>query len=97
MDVAHHMLLYGCLEPGTSDDVWDCGEMSTSHSSGLKRSSPCSKGSQVIYAWARDAPPLNLPEDVAFKVGGKTEIQYLVLQVHYADVSTFTGNLKKKF
>lgn len=90
MNVAHHMLLYGCTTPGSTEEVWDCGEMATVRQRGLKRASPCSKGSQVIYAWARDAPALNLPDGVAFKVGGSTLIQYLVLQIHYADVSTFT-------
>lgn len=63
--------------------------MATSHQQGLKRGAPCAKGSQIIYAWARDAPPLQLPQDVAFQVGGESRIQYLVLQVHYADVSAF--------
>nr|CAD7442379.1 unnamed protein product [Timema bartmani] len=44
---------------------------------------------QVIYAWARDAPPLALPEGVGFQVGGKSPIQYLVLQVHYAVIDKF--------
>lgn len=39
---------------------------------------------QVIYAWARNADPLKLPEDVGFKVGVNTETEYLVLQVHYS-------------
>lgn len=46
---------------------------------------------QVIYAWARDAPKLELPEGVGFKVGGKSPIQYLVLQVHYATDKPFRG------
>lgn len=47
---------------------------------------PCGKGStsQIIYAWARDAPKLTLPEDVGFKVGADSPIKYIVLQVHYA-------------
>lgn len=94
MHVAHHMLLYGCEKPGSSEEVWDCGEMATNRERGMKRASPCAKGSQVIYAWARDAPPLDLPQGVAFKVGGNTPIQYLVLQVHYADVSTFKNGHK---
>jgi len=36
-----------------------------------------------------DAPELRLPEGVGFKVGGDTDIQWLVLQVHYKDVSSF--------
>jgi peptidylglycine monooxygenase len=46
---------------------------------------------QVIYAWARDAPELELPEGVGFRVGGKSPIQYLVLQVHYATTKPFEG------
>ena len=44
---------------------------------------------QVVYAWAMDAPRLVLPEGVAFRVGGRSNIQYLVLQVHYASVDHF--------
>lgn len=39
---------------------------------------------QVLYAWARNAPKLKLPENVGFKVGRDSPIKYLVLQVHYA-------------
>lgn len=44
---------------------------------------------QIIYAWARDAPRLDLPKDVGFKVGKNSPIKYLVLQVHYAHVDQF--------
>ncbi|KAK9498614.1 hypothetical protein O3M35_003208 [Rhynocoris fuscipes] len=82
MNVAHHILLYGCLLPGSSEDVWNCGEMVRDVEE--EQHNPCKTGSQIIYAWARDAPKLTLPEDVGFKVGGSSSIQYLVLQVHYA-------------
>jgi len=49
----------------------------------------CQSGDNIIYAWAMDAPALTLPDGVAFKVGGDTDIQWLVLQVHYKDVSSF--------
>lgn len=52
--------------------------------SGLKRGNPCKANSHVLYAWARDAKTLELPEDVGFQVGDGTEIQYIVLQVHYS-------------
>ena len=45
---------------------------------------------EVVYAWARDAPRLVLPEGVGFRVGGRSSIQYLVLQVHYASVEHFS-------
>lgn len=46
---------------------------------------------QILYAWARDAPKLELPEGVGFKVGKSSPIQYLVLQVHYAHIHKFRG------
>ncbi|CAH0381348.1 unnamed protein product [Bemisia tabaci] len=83
MHTAHHILLYGCKEPSTTLSVWNCGEMSSTLD-GLPAFNPCKSGSEIIYAWARDAPPFNLPEGVGFLVGGDSPIQYLILQVHYA-------------
>ncbi|KAK3881676.1 hypothetical protein Pcinc_013896 [Petrolisthes cinctipes] len=88
METAHHMLLYGCETPGSDQDVWNCGEMALAQP-GITTAPVCGSGSQVVYAWAKDAPKLVLPEGVAFKVGGKTPIQYIVLQVHYASVEKF--------
>ncbi|XP_066903999.1 peptidylglycine alpha-hydroxylating monooxygenase isoform X1 [Halyomorpha halys] len=88
MNVVHHMLLYGCSEPGSNLPYWDCGEMVIDN--GIRTTyHPCKKGSQIIYAWARDAPKLQLPKDMGFKVGGDSPIQYLVLQVHYAHIDSF--------
>ncbi|KAH3837295.1 hypothetical protein DPMN_110680 [Dreissena polymorpha] len=87
MAIAHHILLYGCEEPG-SHEVWNCGEMASKTSS-YKVGPVCSSGAKILYAWAMDAPALTLPEDVGFKVGGDTGINYLVLQVHYKDVTSF--------
>ncbi|KAL4713924.1 hypothetical protein ACJJTC_015578 [Scirpophaga incertulas] len=84
MHTAHHMLLYGCLEPGSNDSVWSCGEMQTNEIDDLyNTASPCRSGSQIVYAWARDAPSLQLPEDVGFLIGKNSAIKYLVLQIHY--------------
>ncbi|CAG0892632.1 unnamed protein product [Darwinula stevensoni] len=88
MQTAHHMLIYGCSRPGSNEAVWNCGEM-TAKQPGLEQASPCASGASVIYAWAMDAPPLELPKDVGFPVGGHTETSYLVLQVHYASVEKF--------
>lgn len=87
MDTAHHILIYGCGAPGSQKPLWSCGEMAH-HDAGEETASPCGEGSntQIIYAWARDAPRLALPRDVGFKVGKDSSIQYLVLQVHYAHV-----------
>lgn len=60
--------------------------MASSESHMSQSITPCGKGSnsQIIYAWAMDAPKLNLPEGVGFKVGADSPIKYIVLQVHYA-------------
>lgn len=82
---AHHMLLYGCGASGSKKPVWNCGEMTNQEENIEESGSPCLAGthSQIIYAWARDAPKLNLPDGVGFKVGKDSPIKYLVLQVHY--------------
>ncbi|KAG8187615.1 hypothetical protein JTE90_027026 [Oedothorax gibbosus] len=94
MHTAHHILIYGCETPGRWERdsprlVWDCGEMSPGQQMGYARGPTCKTGSQIVYAWAKDAPPLQLPEGVAFKVGKGTGINHLVLQVHYAHVEPF--------
>ncbi|XP_076335023.1 peptidylglycine alpha-hydroxylating monooxygenase-like isoform X2 [Tachypleus tridentatus] len=96
MHTAHHILLFGCSVVGyrerdTPRAVWDCGEMGgVGRGSQYRRAPVCSEGSHIIYAWARDAPKLTLPEGVGFKVGGRDSgINYLLLQVHYANVDKF--------
>lgn len=91
MNVAHHMLMYGCEYPGSTQPVWNCGEMAKKENDEEETASPCRPGgqSQIIYAWARDAPALRLPEGVGFKVGNNSPVKYIVLQVHYATVDKF--------
>lgn len=89
MDIAHHILLYGCETPGSEEKVWNCGEMLSTSDKAFKSAPVCQTGSKIIYAWAMDAPSLKLPPDVAFKVGGDTGINYLSMQIHYKNVSTF--------
>ncbi|KAK9885788.1 hypothetical protein WA026_013657 [Henosepilachna vigintioctopunctata] len=84
MDKIHHMILFGCTTPGSDDPYWDCGEMSTTNTNNLKESPPCSSGTHVIFAWARNASALTLPEGVGFQVGENTAIRYLVIQIHYS-------------
>ncbi len=57
--------VYGCEEPGTFEDVWNCGEMA--ENDGLEVRSPCKTGNQILYAWAMDAPELTLPSNTAFR------------------------------
>lgn len=94
-EIAHHILLYGCLTPGMEEETWNCGEMhkdSNPETDQYKYGPVCSGEKQsIIYAWAMDAPKLVLPEDVAFKVGGNTAFKYIVMQVHYANVEKFKG------
>lgn len=69
---AHHILLFGCDEPASSEDYWHCGRL-------------CKSQEQILFAWAKNAPRLNLPKDVGFHVGGQTSIKYIVIQVHYVN------------
>jgi len=86
MGTAHHMLLFGCKEPGQRETLFSCGEMGRVLE-GTKQASPCRSGQEIIYAWARNAPKLELPPAVGFKVGGpRSDVKFLVLQVHYASV-----------
>lgn len=88
-NTSHHMLLYGCSEPGGNGGnsrrrrrpVWNCGQMQTEAASAV--TAPCRSGTSVLYGWARDAPALQLPAGVGFKMGGDSGMDYLVLQVHY--------------
>ncbi|XP_037082145.1 peptidylglycine alpha-hydroxylating monooxygenase-like [Pollicipes pollicipes] len=94
METAHHMLLYGCELPGLTEAVWNCGDMANRDPA--KRTGPVCRGrSQVIYAWAKNAPKLVLPKGVAFHLGKNTDVKYLTLQVHYADVSLFKDGKTK--
>ncbi|CAF1086524.1 unnamed protein product [Adineta ricciae] len=89
---AHHILLYGCTEPGSEKKVWNCGEMSQASDSASNKyetGPTCASGSTIVYAWALDADKTELPKDVAFKIGATTPIKYLVLQVHYANIDKF--------
>jgi len=82
MKKVHHILLYGCEQPGSEEPVWDCGEMSGAQGS-FSRSPICKGTPNIIYAWAMGAPELALPKGVGFRVGGGTPNQHLILQVHY--------------
>ncbi|KAI6178356.1 putative peptidyl-glycine alpha-amidating monooxygenase T19B4.1 [Aphelenchoides besseyi] len=71
-DRVHHMLLYGCDQPAYQSQVWKGG-------------ATCAGSSHILYAWARNAPSLTLPENVGFAIGNENDpVQYIVLQIHYA-------------
>lgn len=50
----------------------------------------CSGDSACIYAWAKNAPGLHLPQGVGFKIG-KEGYKGLYLQLHFAEVSKLAG------
>uniref|UniRef100_A0A0K0E1E1 Peptidylglycine monooxygenase n=1 Tax=Strongyloides stercoralis TaxID=6248 RepID=A0A0K0E1E1_STRER len=77
----HHMILYGCGSISSKTLFWRGFET-------------CGPGkSSILFAWARNAPSFELPEGVAFAIGDASNgINYLVLQIHYAD--PFQGNVK---
>jgi len=69
---AHHMLLYACEEPVRKPGVvYDCLHHQV-----------CNTSSSIMFAWAKNAPPKKLPQDVSFEVSPDQK-GYLVLQVHY--------------
>ena len=79
-DRVHHILLYGCAQPAYQKSFW-------------KGAATCSGMSHILYAWARNAPSLELPMDVAIPVGNNGDpVQYLILQIHYAH--PFEGNVR---
>ncbi|XP_072592776.1 peptidyl-glycine alpha-amidating monooxygenase isoform X10 [Vulpes vulpes] len=82
MDTVHHMLLFGCNMPSSTGSYWFCDE------------GTCTDKANILYAWARNAPPTRLPNGVGFRVGGETGSKYFVLQVHYGDISAFRDNHK---
>lgn len=100
----HHILIYGCGQPGrfvrdTPNHVWECGEMNLGDQSADSSSQPspydhgpvCASGAKttILFGWALDAPAIELPPQVGFKIGGDSGINYLVLQVHYGNTSPF--------
>ena len=81
---AHHMLIVGCKTPGKYEPIYNCGAMAAKQKGLSSAINPCGGlGQSIIFAWAQNAPIFNLPKDVAFQAGGKSEIDYLVLQVKY--------------
>lgn len=99
----HHILIYGCSLPGkflrdTPNYVWACGEMNNdsgaqqgAEPSPYEQSSVCGAGARqtILFGWALDAPAIELPPKVGFRIGGNSGISYLVLQVHYGNTQVF--------
>lgn len=97
-DKVHHILMYGCQWPGIIERdsphyVWDCGEMHTDdEQAGSYEQGPiCAPGTEqsILFSWAMDAPALDLPKGVGFRIGGRTRVNFIVLQVHYGHTHLF--------
>ncbi|ESO86676.1 hypothetical protein LOTGIDRAFT_128636, partial [Lottia gigantea] len=74
---AHHILLFGCSDgPALTTPTWGCPPL-------------CKSREQIMFAWAKNAPPTVLPKDVGFRVGGGSTIRNIVLQIHYAHSSPY--------
>ena len=89
MNSFHHLAIYGCKNPGLEDNAFNCGHMGKmGNDPNYKRAkNACNSGSQLMYAWSKGKPELELPEGVAFRASGTdTNIDWLVLQVHYGSV-----------
>ncbi|KAJ8304293.1 hypothetical protein KUTeg_017876 [Tegillarca granosa] len=69
-EIAHHILLYGCDYPGSTQQTWQVGRA-------------CHQQEQILFAWAKNAPPLKLPPNVGFHVGKNSKVKYIVVQIHY--------------
>jgi hypothetical protein len=64
-------LIYGCKiqgyrERNTPRVVWDCGGMAGSNNK-FKMAPVCASDSEIVYAWAMDAPALILPEGDSYE------------------------------
>ncbi|XP_066923969.1 peptidyl-glycine alpha-amidating monooxygenase B-like [Clytia hemisphaerica] len=88
MRVAHHMMIFSCEEPFLKDKIWDNGH---------GHPKVCKDGyrAEIKYAWGKNAPPLQMPKDVAFHIGGRSKAKYLVLEVHYLHVDSFKDGKTK--
>ncbi|PAA74629.1 hypothetical protein BOX15_Mlig014389g3 [Macrostomum lignano] len=95
---AHHIILTACKEPGSATEkVWSCGEMLTKSEGATggktyKQAPQCASDTRIIYAYAMDAPALQLPDGVTFGVGPGFDLPWLVVQVHYKKASDFVKN-----
>lgn len=74
----HHIIIFGCvsLPNGGRNSLypktWSC-----SHAN-------LCPGMRVLYAWGRNAPSLTLPSDVGLHIGARSDVNFLILQAHYA-------------
>lgn len=102
VNYVHHMLIYGCQLPGvqrrdTPNLTWECGSMQARGDLEDGAESKYINGpvcdpegeEQLMYGWALEAPGLKMPKGVGYKIGGDTDLNYIVIQVHYGNVHKF--------
>ncbi|OQV14470.1 Peptidyl-glycine alpha-amidating monooxygenase [Hypsibius exemplaris] len=76
----HHILIYGCsnrITKESSSGAWKCLNDHPIQAA-------CGGASKFLYAWAKDAPALELPADVGFHIGTQTAVKGIFIQVHYS-------------
>ena len=75
----HHLIVKACASPkGRPGEIWDC-----------MHHSECQGPSKIMYAWAKDAPPADIPNEVGFKID--TDMPYLTMQVSTTLVAVTAG------
>lgn len=84
---AHHMVLIGCRSrvnnPSTLDpygNSWRCDQDGDS----MCGDDDDDHSEKVLFTWALNGNGFTFPENVGYRIGRDAEINWLVLQIHYA-------------
>ncbi|KAL5460037.1 hypothetical protein EMCRGX_G033450 [Ephydatia muelleri] len=83
----HHMLLYQCLSLNETTDLgmgYDCNKATNTIGS-------CRLGRPIITAWAVGGNDFIYPNGIAFPIGGRSDEQYVVMEMHYNNPSLTSG------
>ncbi|KAI6244018.1 hypothetical protein M3Y99_00070700 [Aphelenchoides fujianensis] len=81
--LVHHMELFHCRsDPGQSYGGSCDSPMKPSKAKGC---------SQVLAAWAMNAPPVVYPEEAGMPLGGEDFVPYLMIEIHYNNVHNEAG------
>lgn len=46
----------------------------------------------MLYSWVRHTPPHRLPPDVGFRIGGNSDAQFIILNIHYGKLLKNVGD-----
>eukprot|EP00731_Ephydatia_muelleri_P011383 Em0006g277a len=83
----HHMLLYQCLSLNETTDLgmgYDCNKATDTIGS-------CRLGRPIITAWAVGGNDFIYPNGIAFPIGGRSDEQYVAMEMHYNNPSLTSG------